>query len=76
MGAAWIAAVSTVLTAIIVAIIGPILTRARRGNQADEDLDVIHALASALAAETEKRLEVERRAIECEAREQAREDRP
>lgn len=59
--------------AIIVAIIGVTgnIILSRRKPAEDED-NVITALASALAAETEARKAAEERAIACEAREQAR----
>ena len=69
MGSAYVAAVGLVLTAIVTAVIGPIVTTIVLRRRQPTDLDVIHALASALADETEKRRN-------CEARELARRERP
>ena len=68
MGDAYVAMVGLVLTAIITAIVGPIVTTLVLRRKQPADLDVLNALAAAYA-------DAERRASDCEARERARRDR-
>lgn len=65
MGEAWVAAFALVSSAIVASVIGPVVVKLISRKSADDDLDVVKALAAALAAEVDARRE-------CEARERAR----